>query len=433
LTNLAVPTPESLDELTNALSELTHEPSPAKAPHSTAPTGAVHNANPALVNSADRIASSNLLKAVHDTGGPDPKQELQLRLELARRHRREGNLKEADALLRSLLESEGPGEFDRTILIELAVLAQEKNELLKAQQIFNQYLRRYPQDPNTPEILLRQGLLYRQMGAPTLALAKFYAVMTSAIGLKSSQLEGYQRLVLQAQTEIADTHFAQGKHEEAAEFFQRLLKLGAPELNTPKVQFKLLQCVSRMGRHAEVAAQAQDFLERYPQSADEAEARFLLVIALRNLDRKAEALEQALRLLRAQAATARKQPDNWLYWQQRAGNELANHFYEEADYLRALDVYAALADVNQTTAWQLPVWYQIGLVYERLRQPEKASELYGRVLGRESEVSTNATPGLKAVIDMARWRKDNLTWIDRAEKTGAALSPASPAAASSKQ
>src|SRR5207248_11256333 len=117
----------------------------------------------------------------------------------------------------TLIEGKAPDELKRSALIEMAVIAQEQNELAKAQQILAQYLRLFPQDAGIPEVLLRQGLLYRQMGAPALALSKFYAVMTSALTLKRGEVDYYQRLVLQAQAEIAETAYLQGKYEEATE------------------------------------------------------------------------------------------------------------------------------------------------------------------------------------------------------------------------
>src|SRR5205823_2473171 len=100
----------------------------------------------------------------------------------------------------TLVENETGEEMKRLALLELANVTQEQGQLAKSQQILAQYLKRYPRDPGVPGVLLRQGLLYRQMGAPALALSKFYAVMTSALSLKEGSVDYYQRLVLHAQT-----------------------------------------------------------------------------------------------------------------------------------------------------------------------------------------------------------------------------------------
>ncbi len=57
--------------------------------------------------------------------------------------------------------------------------------------------------------------------------------------------------------------------------------------------------------------------------------------------------------------------------------------------------------------------------------------MYRNILRREAEVGTNATPGLNAVLQMARWRQGFLDWQSQAERATrdlkAAALPASPA------
>ena len=40
-----------------------------------------------------------------------------------------------------------------------------------------------------------------------------------------------------------------------------------------------------------------------------------------------------------------------------------------------------------------------------LGQPTKALEMYDSILQTDAEAMTNASPGLKAVFDMAKWRE----------------------------
>jgi tetratricopeptide (TPR) repeat protein len=391
---------------------------PAAAPvPATNDTPGVRTVNPALAESAELIASSNLITAARPDKKAERLRNYQVRLELARRQRLERDTGQAVERLVELLETDAPEEIKKTALLELALAAQQENELPRAQQVFNQYLKTYSKDPSVPEVLLRQGLLYRQMGAPTMALSKFYAVMSTAMALKLDNLEPYQRLVLQAQTEIAETYFLQAKYEEAADFFKRLLKLDSPALNKPQIQFKLMQALDWLGEHNEAAALAEDFLKRFPNSVDEAQVRFLFATALKQLGRKNDALQQVIRLLQGQQSSAKDSPETWSYWQQRAGNEIANQLYNGGDYLHALEIYLDLAQLRDSLAWQVPVWYQIGLTFERLQQPARATEQYLRILGRESEIASNSSSGLKAVLDMAKWRKDFLNWQSQAEHT----------------
>ena len=83
--------------------------------------------------------------------------------------------------------------------------------------------------------------------------------------------------------------------------------------------------------------------------------------------------------------------------------------------MKALDIYLALADLDKAPAWQLPVWYQVGLTLERLDQPSKALDYYARILGREKDLGMEVTPSLKNIVDMARWRSSFLDWNVRTE------------------
>ena len=118
---------------------------------------------------------------------------------------------------------------------ELALVAQDAGEWPQAQRVYAHYIGIYPQHPSLPEVLLRQGLLYREMGATGLAIAKFYAVMTSSLNLNLERLENYERLVLHAQSEIGETHFSLGRFEEAADCYRRLLKRPSPQLNQEQI------------------------------------------------------------------------------------------------------------------------------------------------------------------------------------------------------
>jgi tetratricopeptide (TPR) repeat protein len=247
-------------------------------------------------------------------------------------------------------------------------------------------------------------------------------VMNSALGLKLEQFDYYQRLVLQAQTEIADTYYVQGKFAEAADFFARLLKQNAPELNRAQIHFKLIHCLSGLGRHTDVITQCETFFDKNPDAAETPELRFVCASSLKQVGRMSDALRQVLKLLESQEGTVQSNPENWLHWQQRAGNDIANQLYLEGDYLNALEVYNHLAGLSTNAAWQLPVWYQSGLIYERLLQPRKAVEKFDAILAREKEATAaGAAPTVKTVIDMARWRKDQITWQGRTEVAVQAL------------
>lgn len=336
-------------------------------------------------------------------------------LAVARELRQKKDYVRAVATLVSLLESDADGDVKRPALLELGIAAQQAGQILRAQQVFAQFVIRYSDDARVPELLLRQGLLHRELGAHTLALAKFYAVLSSSLTLKLDRFPYYQRLVLQAQVEIADTFYLQGKYGEAAEYLARLLRLETQELDKPKIHFKLVRALHSQGKHEEVIGQGNDFLQRNAASSDVPELRFLLARSYKSQDRTRDSLREVKLLMDSQVAAGQTNAVALAYWQQRAGNDIANLLYQEGDLLGALQVYQGLAQLDRSPQWQLPAWYQIGLIYERLKQPAKAAESFALILQRGKELDAAASPALKTVVEMAQWRNDNLAWQARAE------------------
>jgi tetratricopeptide (TPR) repeat protein len=346
----------------------------------------------------------------------------QTALESARKLREGKELKRAESTLIQILESGGAAEeIKRPALLELGLVMQEQKSFPKAQQLYSEYVRRYDKDPSVPEVLLRQAYLYREMGVPVLAQSKFYAVISTCLSLKLEEMEYYQRLVLRAQAEIAETHYLQGNYESALDYYSRLLRLEDVDLERANVLYKQALCYSKLNRLDETVATARLLLDTFPKHFDAPETRFILVESLKKLGRNREAIEELDLLLSSQKAEAKDDPQQWLYWQQRAGNTIANEFYREGDLVSALHIYEVLAAVNNTAEWQMPVWYQIGLLYENLKQPQKASEMYEKVVNRLGDIK-EPKPSVSAVAEMAAWRKKNIDWEKTARESNRELS-----------
>lgn len=324
--------------------------------------------------------------------------------------------KEAEKSYLKLLVEGVPEATQQTALFEMAGAVHSENDLPRAQAIYTQYLQRWPGDVRTPDIYLHQGEVFREMGLPNLALAKFYGVMTAALSLKNNQLDYYKGLVLQAQVEIAETHYRMGKFKDAADYYSRLLTQNNPALDRPQIQFRLIRSLEAINQPAEAAAQAQDFLAHYPNSPEEPEVRYHLAQAYKGQNRSTEALQEVKIFLKEEHDKTTNDPAIWSYWQQRVGNELGNELYQEGDYVKALQIYLALAQLDPAPTWQLPVRYQVGLTYEKLLQPRLAIEAYRNILSNAvPNLGTNLTPNLKSVMDMAAWRLNFLEWNERAE------------------
>jgi len=349
---------------------------------------------------------------------PERLKKFQLQLDLGLEQRRQKSTREAVQILTGLLQANAPEEIQRLALFELALVEQDDNKLLRAEQIFGQYLHNYPEDPSVPEVILRQGLVYRQLGVNSLAISKFYAVMSSALRLKLQNVDYYKKIVLQAQIEIADTYYQEGNYEEASDFFNRLLKAANIDLDRVQIQYKLVHSLSYTTNNIETIAQAQTFLDLYTNVAEVPEVRFFLASSLKKVGRNNDSMKQVLLLLESQEENARKNPEIWTYWQRRAGNEIANQLFKEGDYLSALQIYLSLAELDKSPAWQMPVWYQTALVYEQLQQWSKATAMYLRIMDRRKELTEAAsTPSLVSLLDMAKWRKDYIDWMQKAKIT----------------
>src|ERR1051325_1663035 len=124
---------------------------------------------------------------------PRSKESIEELLQLAKTQIETKQYSLAEKNLGRILENQVPIALQKSVMMQLADVAEAAGDLAKAQQELAQYLHEFPNSEDAPEILLRQGMLYRKVGAPVMAQSKFYAVMTSALNLKSDQLPRYQR------------------------------------------------------------------------------------------------------------------------------------------------------------------------------------------------------------------------------------------------
>ena len=292
------------------------QPRPARG--APPPTGPPRSSQPASLTTPVPAADTNSSqRAAANEAAPDA--DFEVTFEVARQERTNRLFVGAAQILEGILKSNAPPAMQRRALFELAEVMEEDEQPAKAQQIWAQYLHLYPNDPAVPEVLLRQGLLYRKMGVDEFAVSKFYAVMSSALKLKLDNLAYYKKLVVRAQTEIADTYYLDGKFEEAADFFNRILKSGDGEANREQLEWKLIRSLSYLTNHVETIGKAQAFLTQFPKSPNVPEVRFLLASALKQTGRNADALQQVLLLLQSQQENVSKDPESWAYWQRRAG------------------------------------------------------------------------------------------------------------------
>ena len=148
-----------------------------------------------------------------------------------------------------------------------------------------------------------------------------------------------------------------------------------------------------------------------------AESHFLLANSYKRLKRPREAVAETLNLLRKNLINRKTDESLWFYWKKRTGNQLANEFYEQSDFLSALKIYQAMAPLNKDPEWQWPIIYQIGLCFERLWMLPKAREAY-RLLVEEEEWENSQydlNENLQTIKEMAIWRLGHIDWLSKTE------------------
>jgi tetratricopeptide (TPR) repeat protein len=344
-----------------------------------------------------------------------------------------GDFQKAEAYYLKILSYVVPTDQKRDALVAVGKLEEEKlQQLVKAAAVYEQVLTLWPGDPEGPELNLRMGRIYRELGTPKLSLNKFYNVLYSALRVGEGQ--DYKGMTLRAQLEIAKTHLIAGEWEEAGKYYERLKKLELPVEDRSEVHFRAAQTLQMAKEHVKSVAAAREFLANFPGSPYAPECQYSMIQSLKALKRSEEALAETVRLLRTEKERARKHPELWAYWQQKTGNELGNELYASGDSLHALTVYQTLAEINDSPEWRLPAVYQIGLCFERLKHPERALEAYRYISdftepkseksskeGVASEKSQKQVGlpdlgfNLGTIREMAKWRYDHLQWIQRTE------------------
>jgi outer membrane protein assembly factor BamD (BamD/ComL family) len=331
-----------------------------------------------------------------------------------------GDTSLAEKLFDKLMRLGAPTSRKRDAILRMGrQLDEQQKEPAKAIVVYEQFLQQFPNDPESPEILLRLGRIYRETGAHASALNKFYSVLYSSLQVKTG--EDYNNASLRAKMEIAHTHFAAGEYKEAAQLYSRVKLVKMPPEEASEVAFRLAYISFLAGDHAEALTKADAFLDTYPASPLAPEAQYLKIQSLKKLGRNNEAMKETIELLQAGREFGKKRPAVWAYWQRKTGNEIANELYESGDAFGALTVYQKLAALNDAPDWRGPTIYQIGLCYERLRHLDRAREAYKYIIDKipaTNASQTDAVVGenLATIRDLAEWRLEHLDWLEKSEK-----------------
>ena len=330
-----------------------------------------------------------------------------------------GNTQEAERLLTQLLGVRASPALKRDSILEMAREFEKKKENAKALVLYEQFLKLYPNDAESPDILMRTGRIYRESGAFTAALNKFYNVLYSSLQVKPGGDKTDPSL--RAKMEIAHTHFAKGDYETAAQLYDRIQLIDMTQTEASEVSFRLAFISYLNKDYPKSLTRSQAFLASYPASPLAPEAQYINIQSLRGLGRTDEAMRETLELLRSGQQYGKKKPAVWAYWQRKTGNEIANDLYESGDVLGAHAVFLKLAEIEDDPNYRGAAVYQIGLCFERLRHLDRARDAYKWILEKiPSTPPANSDQfygdNLAMLREMAQWRLDNLAWLEKTEK-----------------
>lgn len=302
-------------------------------------------------------------------------------------------------------------------LLGLARMYRKQTTYVKAAAVYEKFLKLYSDDARVPDALLELGRTQRAMGAYRNAINKFYNVINSTLKLPPESFDHYQLLAKTAQFEIAETHFETGNFTDAAKFFDRLRLLDLAPEDRARAHFKAAASLLNAGETEAASLKLAQYLKQWPTDANTAEARYLLALSLRKLGRTDEALRVTLSLLKDEQSNATSDPKGWAYWQRRTGNQLANDFFQSGETLSAVAIYESLARLSDDVGWRLPIIYQTGLCYERLRQTDRAIKAYQEIVDTNAKSQGGEISAeVSELAKMAGWRIGQIEWSGQTEK-----------------
>lgn len=299
------------------------------------------------------------------------------------------------------------------VLSKMGQLYSESAMLPKAAAVYERLALEFPESRRLPEVYMELGQIYRKMGAPELAISKYYMVLNSSLNVSFDQLEKYKQLSLDAKMAIAETHREREEYQEAYRLYESLYRLELKPVERLRVHYRMSNLLFELGNYQRAVSQLKLFLDAYPESPHVPEMRYLLARSYEKLNRKPDALREVVGILQSQANPTTLGQSDADYWKRRTGNELANEFYAAGDFRSALTIYQALARYSEDPAWQWPAIHQIGLCFERLGLPDKAKLAYQEIIEPENPIDPQTfTDNLRSLQDMAKWRLEHLSWED---------------------
>ena len=306
------------------------------------------------------------------------------------------NSEDAKAVIREVLGLDASPsvktDFRKAALLQLASHSEQKRAYEEAQKYLSEYLRRYSDDALIPVVLLRQGDLFRKMGAYDLERQKYYDVIKSAPKVKLGDrfdLNYVKRIAFIARSQIADSFYeeagklpryrARDKYVSASEMYARLTR--AEQADKRVMSLKYIRSLYKQGDHDAVVKEGTSYFRNFENGpeTDEDEVRYLVLDSSR---RGPDATQDYLPEYRDWFGSplGHGGDEAALKWRLKAARDLAGELFNKGKYADSLTFYRTLADLLSGT----------------VNRPEQYLYLMlniKRVLSRAEALEADDTPG----------------------------------------
>ncbi len=345
-------------------------------------------------------------------------QEMRSIFSMAQKYFQRNDLKAAEEAVVLVIEHARDKELLLDANLFYARILARTQRWSEAAVVYERFIRYGQLRTDLPQVYLELGNLYRNLGAFELSLKRYYSVLNATVRLGGEDLPAYRTLSQVTKFEIAETYAAMGDFANARKFFSRIQILDLPREVRLRAAFREAQTAFQDGDYARAVLLLQQFVEEYPKEVKSIEASYMLVTSLQELKRYDDSLRCLLRLFAMTEEIGELSTDNRLFWQKRAGNQLANLYYRQGDYTSALMIYQAMAPLKADPLWTWPLQYQIGLCFEQLQQAAKAVEAYRSILQQAEKQADwkEKYRELQDVLEMAQWRLQHLGWKENKDE-----------------
>ncbi len=270
-------------------------------------------------------------------------------------------VEDAERIIREVLQldvsSSVKTDFRKASLLQMATHGEQKRSLEEAQKYLSEYLQRYSDDALIPVVLLRQGDLYRKMGAYDLERQKCYDVIKAAPKVKLDDkfnLNYVKRVAFIARSQIADSFYAEAeklpfyaakvKYANAADMYKRLLR--DAEANKRVVSIKYIRSRFKQGEYPEVRRAGESYLELFSgvPEAHDGEVRYLLLDAVRRtVGGDQDYLSGYRDWFGASPAVGHDGEE--LKWRLKAASDLASELFDSGQHADSMEFFQALANL----------------------------------------------------------------------------------------